>query len=219
MSRSKHDALTKIHEVGLIPIVRAPSPEDAFKVAEAIAAGGIGIAEITMTVPNAIRVMERVAERFGDKVLLGLGPFWIPKAAAPPCWRARNSSSRLHSTCASSKWRVATAKFAFPARSLPPKLLPPGRRAPTWSRSFPAGRWRAAVPEALRGHFPTSILCRPVASTWRPLRLHQGRSRRRRVGSELVDLKAVREGRLDLITANARQYVEAVRAARAELAK
>jgi 2-dehydro-3-deoxyphosphogluconate aldolase/(4S)-4-hydroxy-2-oxoglutarate aldolase len=39
------------------------------------------------------------------------------------------------------------------------------------------------------------------------------------VGGELVDLKALREGRLDAITATARKYVEAVRAARMELGK
>ena len=36
-------------------------------------AGGVSIAEITMTVPGAIRVMEKVADRYGDKVLLGAG--------------------------------------------------------------------------------------------------------------------------------------------------
>jgi 2-dehydro-3-deoxyphosphogluconate aldolase/(4S)-4-hydroxy-2-oxoglutarate aldolase len=39
------------------------------------------------------------------------------------------------------------------------------------------------------------------------------------VGGELVDAKALREGRLEVITANARKYVEAVRAARAALGR
>jgi 2-dehydro-3-deoxyphosphogluconate aldolase/(4S)-4-hydroxy-2-oxoglutarate aldolase len=39
------------------------------------------------------------------------------------------------------------------------------------------------------------------------------------VGGELVDLKALREGKLEVISANARLYVEAVRAARASLQK
>ena len=70
---NKDQTKAKILEVGLIPIVRAASAEDAFKAAEAIIAGGVGIAEITMTVPGAIRVMEKVADRYGDKVLLGAG--------------------------------------------------------------------------------------------------------------------------------------------------
>jgi 2-dehydro-3-deoxyphosphogluconate aldolase/(4S)-4-hydroxy-2-oxoglutarate aldolase len=39
------------------------------------------------------------------------------------------------------------------------------------------------------------------------------------VGGELVDLKALREGKLEVISNNARLYLEAVRAARASLAK
>ena len=73
MSWSKQASLGKILEVGLVPIVRAPSAEDALLAAEAIVAGNIGIAEITMTVPHAIQVMEKVADKFGDKVLLGAG--------------------------------------------------------------------------------------------------------------------------------------------------
>ena len=39
------------------------------------------------------------------------------------------------------------------------------------------------------------------------------------VGGELVDAKALREGRLDVITSTARKFVEAVRNARASLGK
>ena len=39
------------------------------------------------------------------------------------------------------------------------------------------------------------------------------------VGGELVDAKALREGRLDVITLTARKFVEAVRNARASLGK
>lgn len=79
MSWPKEKALALIHEVGVVPIVRAPSAEEAFQAVEAIVAGGIGIVEITMTVPNALRVMERVAERYGDKVLLGAGTILDPE--------------------------------------------------------------------------------------------------------------------------------------------
>ena len=39
------------------------------------------------------------------------------------------------------------------------------------------------------------------------------------VGGELVDAKALREGKLDVISANARKYLEVVRTARAALGK
>src|SRR3989441_5549771 len=80
MSWPKEKAIARIREVGVVPIVRVASPEDAYRVAEALIEGSIGIAEITMTVPNATRVMERVAERFGEKVLLGAGTILDPES-------------------------------------------------------------------------------------------------------------------------------------------
>ncbi|HTG61961.1 MAG TPA: 2-dehydro-3-deoxyphosphogluconate aldolase, partial [Terriglobia bacterium] len=79
MSWSREKSLALIREVGLIPIVRAQSAEDALLAAEAVLSGGINIAEITMTVPNALRVMERVAEHHGEKVLLGAGTILDPE--------------------------------------------------------------------------------------------------------------------------------------------
>ena len=79
MAWTKEKALTRIREVGLVPIVRVPTEEDAARVAEAIVAAGIGIAEVTMTVPGALRVMEGVAARYGDKVLLGAGTILDPE--------------------------------------------------------------------------------------------------------------------------------------------
>ncbi len=89
----KAKAVHQILETGLVPIVRAASPEDAFKAAEAIVAGGVSIAEITMTVPGAIRVIEKVADRYGDKVLLGRVRFSMPRPPARPYWPAPSSWS------------------------------------------------------------------------------------------------------------------------------
>src|SRR5215467_12727810 len=62
-----------ILDVRLIPVVRASSAEEAVSVVDAIRAGGLSILEITMTVPGALRVIERVADRCGDQILLGAG--------------------------------------------------------------------------------------------------------------------------------------------------
>lgn len=81
MSWSKETSLGKIREVGLVPIVRAPSAEDAMRAAEAIVAGNVGILEVTLTVPNAMQVIERMADKFGDKFLLGAGTILDPETA------------------------------------------------------------------------------------------------------------------------------------------
>lgn len=67
------DILRAITEIGIVPIVRTNSLESALKSIEAIERGGIRTAEITMTVPGAIKALEKAADQFGDKMMLGAG--------------------------------------------------------------------------------------------------------------------------------------------------
>jgi 2-dehydro-3-deoxyphosphogluconate aldolase/(4S)-4-hydroxy-2-oxoglutarate aldolase len=73
MAWSKQRALSRISEVGLIPILRTASTEDAWRAAEAVLSTGIGIVEITTGVPNALVVIERIVARYGETVLPGVG--------------------------------------------------------------------------------------------------------------------------------------------------
>ena len=70
---TKQQILAQIASVGLVPVVRAQSADEAMKVVDAIREGGVTVLEITMTVPGALGVMEQVAKRFGNDVLLGAG--------------------------------------------------------------------------------------------------------------------------------------------------
>src|ERR1039458_5140482 len=79
MAWSKGNSIALIRETGVVPIVRVSSLEYALRAVEALIEGNIGIAEIPMTVPNAIRTLERVADKFGDKVLLGAGTILDPE--------------------------------------------------------------------------------------------------------------------------------------------
>src|ERR671933_781879 len=70
---NKRDVVSRIEEVGVVPVVRASSAEEAMQVIEAIRAGGVPVLEITMTVPRAVRVIEQVADRYGNEVVVGAG--------------------------------------------------------------------------------------------------------------------------------------------------
>ena len=65
--------IERIRQIGIIPVVRARSSDEAFRYADAIRAGGIPILEITMTVPGAIDVIADLARRLGDDTLVGAG--------------------------------------------------------------------------------------------------------------------------------------------------
>jgi 2-dehydro-3-deoxyphosphogluconate aldolase / (4S)-4-hydroxy-2-oxoglutarate aldolase len=69
----KTQVLEKIEQVGIVPVIRAASAREAERQIAAVLAGGISIFEITMTVPNAPRLIEKLSARYGEKILLGAG--------------------------------------------------------------------------------------------------------------------------------------------------
>ena len=75
------EILAFITEIGIVPVVRAASAEHAIQAVEACYNGGIRAAEITMTVPGAVRALEKVADKLGDKIMLGAGTVLDPETA------------------------------------------------------------------------------------------------------------------------------------------
>ena len=74
-------ALSRVYNTGVVAILRAPSGERLADVAEALLAGGVEVIEVTFTVPAAHRVLEKIADRLGDKLLLGAGSVLDPETA------------------------------------------------------------------------------------------------------------------------------------------
>jgi len=69
----KQKVLSTLTRIGVIPVVRAESADNVVRAVEALAEGGIPVAEITMTVPGAIQVIQRCSDHFGDRITLGAG--------------------------------------------------------------------------------------------------------------------------------------------------
>ena len=217
MSWTKERSLALIREVGLVPIVRAPSPEDAFRAAEAIISGGIGIAEITMTVPNAIRAMERVTERYGDKVLLGAGTILDPES----CRAALLAGAEFIVTPSLDVRVIEMArrysKPCFPGALTPTEVLTAWQAGADMVKIFPAGPVGGPkYIKALKGPFPQIdfVPTGGVNLETTPEFIKAGAAAVA-VGGELVDVKALREGKVDVITSNARRFMDAVRSGRA----
>jgi|HubBroStandDraft_1064217.scaffolds.fasta_scaffold177804_2 2-dehydro-3-deoxyphosphogluconate aldolase/(4S)-4-hydroxy-2-oxoglutarate aldolase len=68
---TKSEVRARIEDIGIIPGVRVAAPDDARFAAEAVHRAGIPIAEVTMTVPQAIDVISYLAEKFPDMVVGG----------------------------------------------------------------------------------------------------------------------------------------------------
>lgn len=70
---NKEEVHARIVEIGIVPVIRAASAEQAIGAARAVAEGGIPIAEITMTVPGAVAAIGELTRVMGNRVLIGAG--------------------------------------------------------------------------------------------------------------------------------------------------
>jgi 2-dehydro-3-deoxyphosphogluconate aldolase/(4S)-4-hydroxy-2-oxoglutarate aldolase len=70
---TKEQILKIILDKKIIAVIRIKEEEKLKKVIDAIYNGGISVVEITMTVPNALRLIEKMSEEFEEKVLIGVG--------------------------------------------------------------------------------------------------------------------------------------------------
>lgn len=72
-------SLQTILDSGLVAIIRHSEAAGLVEVMRAIAAGGIHVAEVTFTVPDAVDVLKDAKKALGDKVLLGAGTVLDPE--------------------------------------------------------------------------------------------------------------------------------------------
>src|SRR6266852_5472667 len=78
---SKEDQLRHVLDCGIVAVVRSPDSQQLVEVTRALADGGVTVAEITMTVPDALEVLRQVRRALGDRVLLGAGTVLDPETA------------------------------------------------------------------------------------------------------------------------------------------
>jgi len=221
MAWTKEKALARIREIGLVPIVRVANEELAVRAAEAIAQGGIGIAEVTMTVPGALRVMEGVAASYGDKVLLGAGTVLDTET----CRAAILAGAEFIVTPVLDVRVIELArrygKPIFPGAFTPTEVLTAWQAGADVVKVFPCGAVGGPkYIKALKGPLPQieMVPTGGVNLETTPEYIKAGAAAVA-VGAELVNPKILAEGKLDEIVATAKLYIEAVRAGRAALAK
>ncbi len=216
---TSREILSFITEVGIVPVVRCSSAEGAVETVAALYRGGIRAAEITMTVPGAVRALEKAADRFGDQLVLGAGTVLDPETARA-CMLA---GAEFFVTPA---LRVSTIEIAKRYS----KVICPGALTPTevltaWEsgadavKIFPCGNVGGAkYIKALKGPFPQIEMIPTGGVNLETIGdfLKAG-SCACGVGGELVDNKSVVEKKFDVIEERARQYLAAIARARSEM--
>jgi 2-dehydro-3-deoxyphosphogluconate aldolase / (4S)-4-hydroxy-2-oxoglutarate aldolase len=213
------DVIRRIEEIGIVPVVRAATVDEAKRSVEAICAGGIPVVEITMTVPNAISVIREVAQQYGDKVLIGAGTVTTAEQAES-CLRA-GAEFLVSPGLAAPVLSVAkaSARLAIPGALTPTELMNAQDHGARLVKIFPCGN--VGGPKYLRSlkaPFPNaSLIPTGGVNAGNAVDFIAAGAFALGVGADLVDAAALREGNLEKITAAARELVNAVASARAGL--
>src|SRR5262250_2832314 len=203
------EILAFITDIGLVPVVRTTSAETAIQAVEAMYQGGVRAAEITMTVPGALRALEKVADQFGDKIMLGAGTVLDPETM-----RACMLAGAQFFVTPSLK--VSTIEMANRySKVICPGALTPTEALTAWEagadvvKIFPAGNVGGPkYIKALKGPFPQiEMIPTGGVNLETAGEFLKAGACAVAVGGELVDGKSIKEGRFDVIEERARQYL------------
>lgn len=210
------DVIRRIGEIGIVPVVRSATVEDATRAVEAICAGGIPILEITMTVPNATSVIRNVVREYGHAALIGAGTV-TTGGQAEQCIRA--GAEFLVSPGISTHVLAvaqACAKLAIPGALTPTELMHAQDNGAKLIKIFPCGNVGGPkYLQSLRGPFPhVELIPTGGVSVSNAADYIAAGAFALGVGGDLINAAALREGNLAKITQAARELVEAVRTAR-----
>jgi 2-dehydro-3-deoxyphosphogluconate aldolase/(4S)-4-hydroxy-2-oxoglutarate aldolase len=216
-SRSRSQALAAIRDVGIIPVIRAPSADAAVAVVEALLQAGLTVAEITMTVPDAIEAIASVAKQFGGEVLVGAGTV----TGAETARRAVDAGAGFIVTPCLVPEVIEAARdldvAMLPGAFTPTEVFEAFRLGGDMVKVFPVQSvGGAAYLRALRGPFPDVPLVPTGGVTLENMReMFDAGAAAVGVGSELVSTDALARRDYNAITALATQFLAAARKARA----
>ncbi len=217
---TKEECKKRIIEIGVVPVVRASTPQMARQAAEAVLAGGVSVVEITMTVPGAVELIAQLVSTLGKELLVGAGTV-LDAESAQRCFDAGAEF------LVSPGFNTETVKLANGKG----KLMMAGALTPTevitaWKtgsdivKIFPCGTVGGAkYIKALKAPLPQI----PMVPTGgvnlsTAAEFIQAGSEALGIGGELVSAEALKSGNTQKITEAARQFVEIVREARAKMA-
>ena len=216
----KQKVQERILEIGIVPVVRASSADQASVAAEAVRLAGIPIVEITMTVPGAVGLIRELVKNCGSEVLIGAGTVLNADAAR----RCVDAGAEF---LVSPGLNLQTVAFA--ARE--GKLIMAGALTPTevmaaWDagadfiKIFPCGQVGGAkYIKALKGPFPQiPFIPTGGVNLNTAAEFLEAGSVALGIGGELVQAEALERNKPEIIVENARKFLAIVKHTRAQMA-
>jgi 2-dehydro-3-deoxyphosphogluconate aldolase/(4S)-4-hydroxy-2-oxoglutarate aldolase len=213
----KDDVLRRIREIGLLPVLRANSVKQALALAEAIEAGGVTALEVTMTVPGAVEVIRQLVKETDGRMLIGAGTVLDPETARA-CMLA--GAAFIVSPSLNPRTIEICRRYSVPVM---PGALTPTEVVTAWEagadvvKVFPCSALGgASYLKALKAPLPQiELIPTGGVSLATAAEFLAAGAFALGVGGDLVNLQAIADGKPELITQSAREYMKIIRTARA----
>jgi 2-dehydro-3-deoxyphosphogluconate aldolase/(4S)-4-hydroxy-2-oxoglutarate aldolase len=208
--------LRSILDIGVVPVVRTSTAESAVLAIEAVYRGGIRAAEITMTVPGAIKALEKLADTFGDKLVLGAGTVLDPETARI-CMLA---GAEFFVTPALNLKTIEMvkrySKIIMPGALTPTEIVTAWEAGADFVKVFPCGALGGAkYIKALKAPLPQiEMVPTGGVSLENTADFLRAGAAAVAVGAELIDAKTINEGRYEVFEERARKFLGEVAKAR-----
>lgn len=212
----KSEALSRIEALGLVPSIRTESATDAMYAVEAVHAAGINVVEITMTVPGAIDLIRNLVKRFGSEILVGAGTVTSVEIAK----ECADAGAGFIGAPIFDKKVVEFCKQSevpsLPGAFTPTEIFTACKSGADAVKVYPCSA--AGGPPyiaALKTVIPDAVLIPAGGVTLENITEYiRAGAIAAAVGTELIDVRSIREGNVALLTRRGRQFVYAVRSAR-----
>ena len=213
----KPTSLERILRCGVVAIIRAPRGDTLADAAAALAAGGVEAIEVTFTVPRAHQVVEEVAHRLGNQIVLGAGTVLDPETARVAILAgaefivAPNTSLEVLRLCR------RYGKLVFPGAFTPTEVVAAWEAGADIVKVFPSDFVGPGYLKALAGPLPQirlmptgGVNLQTAADFLRAGACALG------IGGALVEQKALAARDFARLESLARQFVQIVKEAREE---
>jgi 2-dehydro-3-deoxyphosphogluconate aldolase/(4S)-4-hydroxy-2-oxoglutarate aldolase len=211
------DAIRKIQEVGIVPVVRAANLDEARRAIDAICTGGIPIIEVTMTVPNASAMIQELTHHYGNDVLTGAGTVTSAKQAEICLDAGAQFLVSPGLSVPVVQTAVKRGVLAIPGALTPTELMAALEAGAQLVKIFPCGSVGGPKHiKALRAPFPeVRLIPTGGVNLSNAAEYIQAGAFALGVGADLVDLAALRRNEASKIIDMAKSLTNAVREARA----
>lgn len=203
--------LQRVLDCGIVAVVRSNDSSQLVEVCKALVDGGVDVAEITFTVPNALEVLAAVRKALGDRLLLGAGTVLDTETARAAILAGAEYLVSPTLNLEVIKLAKRYGKMVMPGVYTPTEALTAWEAGADILKVFPAEMVGPGFFKAMKGPLPqlrlmpTGGVDLNTASSF----LEAG-AVCLGIGSQLIESKAVSQGDFGRITSLARQYREII---------